>query len=143
MRRELDEPTPAQPVHEMTFRVCMRDMDHANIYFGTYYEWMDRAFADFLQSSGHSVREIFDAGLGIPIVESRCTYLTPVALDEVLCIRSWISGLGRTSFTVTHEFTRTSDGARVARGAITHVWIDRVTNKALEPPAWFRGLSGR
>jgi len=140
MRADFVEPRPGQVVHEMTFRVAMRDMDHANIYYAAYYEWMDRSFAEFVQKSGHSLREIFDGGFGAPIVESSCSYFAPVSLDDVLRVRSWISRMGRSSFTVTHDFTRVSDGARVARGSVTHVWVRRAQMESVPTPDWFRQL---
>lgn len=140
MREEFTKPRPERTVQETVFRVCMRDMDQANIYYATYYEWMDRSFSEFVGRSGHSLREIFDTGFGVPIIESRCSYLAPVALDDVLRVRSWISRMGRTSFTMTHDFTRAGDEVRVARGGVIHVWVKRPEMTPTPPPDWFRRL---
>jgi acyl-CoA thioester hydrolase len=138
MRDEFPEPKPEQAVEELVFRVCMRDVDHANIYYSAYYEWMDRSFSEFLHRAGHSLREVFASGLGIPIVESRCSYLAPVSLDDLIRIRMWISKLGRTSFVMTYDFTRVGDGVRVARGWVTHVWVKRPEMQPVPVPDWFR-----
>ena len=140
MREELTGPPPDQAVQETVFRVAMRDMDQANIYYATYYEWMDRSFSEFVGRSGHWLREIFDTGFGVPIIESRCSYLAPVALDDVLRVRTWISRMGRTSFTMAHDFIRVGDELRVARGSVIHVWIERKGMRPVPVPDWFRRL---
>jgi acyl-CoA thioester hydrolase len=99
---------------------------------------MDRGFSEFVHRAGHSLREVFDGGLGVPIVESRCSYLAPVNLDDVIRVRMWISKMGRTSFVMTYDFTRVGDGARVARGWVTHVWVKRPEMKPVPVPDWFR-----
>jgi len=136
-----EEPRPGQVVHEMTFRVCMRDMDHANIYYAAYYEWMERSAAEFFNAAGHPLAEIFGSGLGIPTVQSGCTYLAPVSLDDVLRVRTWVARMGRRSFTMAHEFTRVSDGRRVAQGFVTDVWVKRPEMEPTSPPEWFRRLT--
>jgi acyl-CoA thioester hydrolase len=133
-------PRAGQHVQALDFRVAMRDMDHANIYYSTYYEWMERVLGEFLAGVGHSVAEIFANGMAIPVVESRCSYLAPVALGELLRVRSWIVEMGRASFVMAHDFTRVRDGARVAYGEVTHVWVIRPAMTSVAAPEWFRAL---
>ena len=137
--RAYDEPGPDQLVGELTFRICLADMDHLNIYYAAYYEWMDRSFAEFLRQAGHSLAEVFDGGFAMPIVHSSCSYVAPVKLDDVLRVRSWLSSMRRTSFTLTHDFTRSSDGQRVARGTVT-LWVRVSGMEPTSPPDWFRKL---
>lgn len=134
-------PGPRQHVEEIRFRVAMRDVDSVNIYYATYYEWMERATCELFGRSGHPISGVFAAGFAIPVVHSSCTYLMPVRMDEILCVQSWISHLGRRSFQLTHRFARASDGAPVAWGRTTHVWAKRPAMAAALPPPWFRALA--
>jgi YbgC/YbaW family acyl-CoA thioester hydrolase len=120
----------------------MRDMDTVNIYYATYYEWMERATCELFGRAGHPISGVFAAGLGLPVVHSSCTYLAPVPMDEILRVVSWVSDVGRSSFTITHRFVRASDGGPVAWGRVTHVWVKRPEMTAVTPPAWFRTLAG-
>jgi YbgC/YbaW family acyl-CoA thioester hydrolase len=128
-------------VHELTFRVAMRDMDAVNIYYAAYYEWMERSLGEFFASAGHPVSAIFGSGLAFPTVQSGCTYRAPVSLDEVLRVRSWVSTVGRTSFTVRHEFSRDGQGELVAEGFATYVWVKRPEMTPIPVPDWIRSLA--
>jgi YbgC/YbaW family acyl-CoA thioester hydrolase len=135
-------PEPGQPAHEMSVRVALRDMDSVNIYYSSYYEWMERALAEFLDRAGHPISGIFDGGRAIPVVHSECSYLAPVRLDDRLRLRSWVAALGRTSFTMAHVFTREADEMRVALGRVTHVWVERAEMRSIPVPDWFRATAG-
>jgi YbgC/YbaW family acyl-CoA thioester hydrolase len=131
-------PRPGQPVHELRFRVALRDMDSVNIYYASYYEWMERSFGEFLDRAGHPISAIFGGGHALPVVRSECAYLAPVKLDDRLRLRSWVASVGRTSLTMAHAFTREADEARVAFGLVTHVWVDRAALSPLPVPDWLR-----
>lgn len=135
-------PAPGQPVHEMWFRVSLRDMDAVSIYYSSYYEWMERSLAEFLARAGHPISTIFDGGRALPVVRSECSYLAPVKLDDRLRVRSWVADLGRTSFTMAHAFTRENDEACVAFGLVTHVWVERAAMRPIPVPDWVRGSAG-
>lgn len=134
-------PRPRQRVGEVRFRVAMRDMDSVNIYYATYYEWMDRATCELFGRAGHPISDVFATGFAIPVVHSSCTYLAPVRMDELLCVQSWVSDVGRSSFRITHRFARESDGVPVAWGRVTHVWAKRPEMAAVTPPSWFQALA--
>jgi acyl-CoA thioester hydrolase len=126
----------------MRFRVALRDMDPVNIYYASYHEWMERSFGEFLDLAGHPISAIFGGGHALPVVRSECSYLAPVRLDERLRVRSWVAEVGRTSLTIAHAFTRDGDGARVAFGRVTHVWVDRSALRPLPVPDWLRACAG-
>jgi YbgC/YbaW family acyl-CoA thioester hydrolase len=125
----------------MRFRVAMRDVDSVNIYYATYYEWMERAASEFFGRAGHPISGVFAAGFAIPVVHSSCTYLAPVGMDEILCVQSWVSDVGRSSFGITHRFVRASDDRPVAWGRVIHVWAKRPEMAAVTPPSWFQALA--
>lgn len=108
----------------------------AQIHFTALYRWMDRGLSEWLAAVGHSFTRLVEEGPGIPIVEARCRFLARVRLDDELVLRTWIAGIGRTSFRSRHAFRR--DGELVADGELVHVCVERVSRATVPVPAWLR-----
>jgi acyl-CoA thioester hydrolase len=126
----------APHVHRQSFRVVMAEVDASQIHFTAIYRWMDRGFSEWLAEVGHPFTRILDEGPGVPIVDSRCSFLGRIALDDLLELRTVIGGIGRTSFRSRHEFTR--GGEVVARGELVHVCVNRQTREPVPVPDWLR-----
>lgn len=126
---------PSVPyVHEHAFRVVMSEVDVAQIHFTAMYRWMDRGLSEWLAAVGHPFTTLLRDGPGIPIVDSRCRFLLRVLLDDELVLRSYVTGVGRTSFRTRHEFSRA--GAMAVEGELVHVCVDRVTRATVPVPDW-------
>lgn len=123
-------------VHEHGFRVVMAEVDVAQIHFTAMYRWMDRSLSEWLAEVGHPFTQILEEGPGIPIVDSRCRFLRRVLLDDELVIRSYVAGVGRTSFRTRHEFRRAAE--TVVEGELVHVCVDRTTRATVPVPEWLR-----
>jgi YbgC/YbaW family acyl-CoA thioester hydrolase len=128
---------PSVPyVHEHRFRVVMSEVDVAQIHFTAMYRWMDRGLTEWLAAVGHPFTRILEEGPGIPIVDSRCRFRLRVMLDDELVLRSFVSGVGRTSFRTRHEFRRA--GELAVEGELVHVCVDRVSRATVPVPDWLR-----
>ena len=123
-------------IHRRTFRVVMAEVDVAQIHFTNAYRWMDRGLSEWLAEIGHPFTQILQTGPGIPIVDSRCSFLGRIMLDDMIEQTTEIGGVGRTSFRSRHEFRR--DGETVARGELVHVCVDRETRETTPVPDWLR-----
>lgn len=123
-------------VHEHRFRVVMSEVDVAQIHFTAMYRWMDRGLSEWLAVVGHPFTELLDEGPGIPVVDSRCRFLQRVLLDDELTLRSYVTGVGRTSFRTRHEFRRA--GTMAVEGELVHVCVDRETRATVPVPDWLR-----
>jgi acyl-CoA thioester hydrolase len=126
----------APHVHSATFRVVMSEVDVAQIHFTAVHRWMDRGLSTWLAEIGRPFTDILVTGPGIPIVESRCTFLGRIMLDDVIDQRTALGGVGRTSFRSRHTFAR--EGEVLARGELVHVCVDRVTREPVPVPGWLR-----
>lgn len=129
----------ATHTHMATFRVVMAEVDVAQIHFSAVHRWMDRGLCEWLAEVGHPFTSLLREGPGIPIVESRCSFLGGIMLDDVIDQTTRIGGVGRTSFRSRHTFSR--DGQVMARGELVHVCVDRETRETVPVPAWLSDLA--
>lgn len=126
----------APHVHTATFRVVMSEVDVAQIHFTAVHRWMDRGLSEWLAEIGHPFTQLLETGPGIPVVETRCSFVGRIMLDDIIDQRSEIGGVGRTSFRSRHLFTRA--GETMARGELVHVCVDRETRQTVPVPEWIR-----
>ena len=126
----------APHVHTATFRVVMSEVDVAQIHFTAVHRWMDRGLSEWLAEIGHPFTQLLETGPGIPIVETRCSFVGRIMLDDVIDQRSEIGGVGRTSFRSRHLCTR--GGETMARGELVHVCVDRESRETVPVPDWIR-----
>lgn len=110
-------------------RVYLYDTDASGLlFFGAPARWLAEAEADLLGSLGVG---ILDGGFGVPVRSVTIEYLEPLELHENVHQEAWISRVGRTSFTITHQFSK--EGGQVAVSAETrHVYV-RMTDVTPHP----------
>ena len=70
----------------------MAEVDVAQIHFTAVHRWMDRGLSEWLAEVGHPFTALLETGPGIPIVESRCSFVGRILLDDVIDQRSEIGG---------------------------------------------------
>ena len=128
-------PMPAH-VHTARFPVVMSEVNVAQIHFTAVHRWMDRGLSEWLSEVGHPFTRILEEGPGIPIVETRCSFVGRIMLDDVIEQTTEIGGVGRTSFRSRHTFSRA--GELMARGELIHVCVDRATREPVPVPDWIR-----
>jgi 4-hydroxybenzoyl-CoA thioesterase len=121
-----------------TRRLTMGDVDAIQVYAPNYFRWMDQGIHELFAALGHPVSQFLAEGNGTPAVDAGCQYFAPVTLDEVLECTTYVSRVGTSSFDLTHEFR--CDGRAVARGSMTHVWIEirDGVQFAVPVPGWLR-----
>lgn len=120
-----------------THHVNMTDVDMVQVNFSRFFLWMDDAYDSLLRQLGHPLSSIIADGFATPVVDARCSYLRPVALDDQFTVKSGVIAVGNTSYTVAHQFS-TVEGV-FAIGRVTHVWI--TTDGVQTPvtaPEWVR-----
>ncbi len=121
------------------FQVVMSEVDVAQIHFTNAYRWMDRGLSEWLAEVGHPFTRLLEEGPGIPIVDSRCSFLGRIMLDDMIDQRTDVTGVGRTSFRSRHVFER--NGEVMARGELVHVCVDRETRETTPVPDWLRAVA--
>lgn len=113
-------------VHTTSVTVRWGDADPAGIaFYPRFYEWYDVGTEALFESIGLPFPETFErhAIVGVPIVESGSTFLSPVRWADVLAVRSRIAWVKDKTFRVDHEI---SVGDRLcARGFEVRAWVKR------------------
>ena len=91
-----------------------------------YFEIFDQSswllFEAALGVKPQDLGKIYDI-LGLPLVDARATFQTPVKFGDSIEITSRIAQFGRTSFTIQHKITL--EGEPAAEGVETRVWAKR------------------
>lgn len=102
------------------------DADPAGIvFYPRFFEWYDLGTETLFESHGLPWPETFERYriVGVPIVESGSTFLSPVRYGDVLTIRSSVAWVKNKTFRMEHEI---SVGPRLcARGFEVRAWVRR------------------
>ncbi len=103
-----------------------------------YYLWFDTVVNQFLIANGtldiHAGETI---GL---VIESHCNYFSPLAFPEPVTAGLCVSRLGNTSVRYEVGIFRGDEDMASAQGHFVHVYVDRVSRKAVSIPAATRSL---
>ncbi|NUK29451.1 acyl-CoA thioesterase [Parageobacillus sp. VR-IP] len=107
---------------EYSFQVHWGDTDAAGIvFYPNFYKWMDAASHHFFATIGHSTWRLFqEEKIGMPIVEAKCQFHSPLFFEDQVCVKSTIAELREKSFRIQHQFFRGEQ--LVAEGYEVRVW---------------------
>jgi len=92
------------------------------IFYPNYYRWMDEASWALFASAGFPADRMRAEHFSLPLVDSRCEFLSSPFFGDEIEIRSHVSKWGRSSFTLAHEFLIAGEGRVLARGSESRVW---------------------
>ena len=112
----------------MTVRISRRTLawgecDPAGIiFYPNYYRWMDEATWALFAAAGYAADRMRAEHFSLPLVDSRCEFLSSPLFGDEIEIRSHVSKWGRSSFSLSHEFAIPRDGRLLARGSESRVW---------------------
>ena len=104
-----------------------------------FYEWFDTAVNAWLID-----QDMLDVAAGDPIglvVETRCTYASPLAFPEAVEVGLAVAELGRSSIRYRIGIFAKDAPSAAAQGEFVHVVVDRATRKPVDiPHDWRRKL---
>ncbi|WP_102346662.1 acyl-CoA thioesterase [Bacillus sp. Marseille-P3661] len=124
-------------VHKYHFRVEWGDTDAAGIVFSpNFYKFMDQAAHNFFETIGFPLSKLVRVDkIGIPSVESKCTFKKPLYHEDDVIIQTSISELRDKVIKFSHEFVK--DGEVVAYGyqvrALASIGGERVKAISIPP----------
>jgi len=101
-------------------------------------EYFEDAFLAWLDDACGGYGALRALGYDFVIVESRCSYLRPARLDEVVTIAVRPVSAGRTAFTIGFDMER--EGAAIVTAAVTYVAVR--DGRPAELPSAVRGPLG-
>jgi YbgC/YbaW family acyl-CoA thioester hydrolase len=92
------------------------------IFYPNYYRFMDEATWAMFTQAGYDAQRMRAEHFSLPLVDSRCEFLSSPLFGDEIEIRSQVSKWGRSSFSLSHEFVIAEDGRLLARGSESRVW---------------------
>lgn len=101
-----------------------------------YYEWFDSAVNAWMVEQG-----MLDIATGDPIalvVETRCTYATPLAFPQPVDVGLAVAELGRSSIRYRIGIFAEGSDSAAAEGEFVHVVVGRSDRRPVEIPALWR-----
>lgn len=83
-------------------------VDYAGLMFsGDFYMWAEHAFQRWQTSKGLSWRKMIDVyNVGLPSVETRCRYVSPIMMEQPFEISLSLDDLTTRGFTYSFEFVK-------------------------------------
>jgi len=92
------------------------------IFYPNYYRFMDEATWAMFAQAGYPAERMRAEHFSLPLVDSRCEFLSSPLFGDEIEIRSQVARWSRSSFSVAHEFVIAKDGRLLARGSESRVW---------------------
>jgi len=131
-----------------TFRVEYGETDgQGRVFYANYWRFFDRGRCAYWMQLGLSEEEIRHIEQATVMVDVHCTYRAPAVFWDLVCVRTRIAQLGRSSLRMEFAVAHDSTQALMAEGHATLVHVDLVSNKSVPFPAAFKtrvqALEGR
>ena len=103
-----------------------------------YYSYFDTAVNQFLIERG--VLDIHDGKVVGFVVDSGCSYFSPVAFPDTVHVGIRVAKLGNSSVRYEIAVYRNEDETPAACGHFVHVYVERSSNQAVPIPAPVRAV---
>jgi acyl-CoA thioester hydrolase len=118
--------TDAQPAKVTTVRLSYADCDPAGIlYYAAWFVVMERILSEWFFEQGFRFDTMAELVGGAPVTRSTwCEYLAPAKVYDLVSVEMRIAEVGRSSYRLAFEMTRTGDDVVVARAGIGCVFLD-------------------
>jgi len=95
------------------------------IYHPNYYIYFEMGRTEFLrEAAGISYKEMEEAGVMLPLIETRCKYRIPAKYDDELIVRSAIKEMTVARIAFEYKLIRQSDNALLAEGETVHAFTN-------------------
>ena len=110
-------------VSEISIRVPYADTDQMGmVYYANYYVYFERGRTEWLRDKGLEYRSLEAKGIYLPVVESSCRYRSPARYDDLITVRTEVSGVGACS--IEFSYTVTSGDNKIAEGRTKHPFVN-------------------
>ncbi|MDY7575647.1 thioesterase family protein [Actimicrobium sp. CCI2.3] len=103
-----------------------------------YYHWFDTIINELLISGG--VLDIVDSSVIGLVIESNCTYFSPVAFPDRITAALRVAALGNSSIRYELAIFCNDDDLAAAQGYVVHVCVERASRQSTPIPLPMRSL---
>jgi acyl-CoA thioester hydrolase len=120
-------------------RVMMSHTDQEGIVNNiSFFTYLEAGRFEYFRTLGLRLSDIKREGIGMAMVESCCSFLSPLFFDDVIEIFARIDRFGSSSFRMKYLIYVPERDVIAARGHTVSVFTDPVTRKTHPIPAVFR-----
>lgn len=131
-----DSPRSAWP-HFLSIQTRWMDNDvYGHVNNVQYYSYFDTAVNQFLIERG--VLDIHQGEIVGFVVDSGCSYFSPVAFPDVVHVGIRVAKLGNSSVRYEIGIYRNDEALPAAVGHFVHVYVERSSNRSVPIPAHVR-----
>lgn len=122
--------------HEIEIRVRYQETDgQGRVHHGNFVNYFEIGRVELLRASGHSYRELEEAGVLLVVSELTCRYYLPAFYDDLLRLKT--TTVRSRGVRIEHQYEVRRDEQLVADGR-TVVACVRPDGKVQKLPAWLR-----
>ena len=132
-------------IYEAIVRVRYGETDKMGVvYHPNYYMYFEIGRTEFLREmGGMSYKDLEDAGVMMPIIETKCKYNIPAKYDDELTVYTSIETMTVARITFTYKIIRKKDEAFIVEGETSLAFVNkcgRVINMKKHYPELFEKL---
>jgi acyl-CoA thioester hydrolase len=113
---------------ETALRVRYAETDQMGfVYHGNYFTWLEIGRVELCRKLGFEYKQMeTEDDCYIVVAEAKCRYKRPARFDDVLTIRTRVTGAQRRTVRFGYAILNSSTGELLATGETTHVICDRL-----------------
>jgi acyl-CoA thioester hydrolase len=101
------------------------------VHHSNYYVYFEAAREDFILGSGISYKDVEEAGIMMPLVETHCKYSEGAKYADELIIETSLEELSPIKVAFQYKVIREVDGKQLAKGSTVQAFVDKETFKVL------------
>ncbi|MDR3350685.1 MAG: acyl-CoA thioesterase [Prevotellaceae bacterium] len=121
-------------MHETKIRVQYYDTDRMGVvHHSNYIRYFETGRTEFIRACGIPYARIEAEGVLMPVISVECRCFLPACYDEVLTVRTKISGEITARICFAYEIYNES-AQLVCTGSTTLAFIDAATRRPVRPP---------
>ena len=107
------------------------------VHFASVVRYFDVGLRNVLDAADLSFQDLFDRGLGLPIVNVSCEYTHPMRYGDQLTVQTRVASLSDHTVALSLRF-QNEDGTVTANGTLTAAFLDIDKQQATPIPADIR-----
>ncbi|MBF7084298.1 acyl-CoA thioesterase [Desulfallas sp. Bu1-1] len=118
------------------YRVSFSDIDYGRIlFYGKVYSIVEKASEEFYLEHGIDLRDLIGKRhIGVPLVESRCQYISPMKYLDVVNVDLGAVDLTRKGFRLLFNLSVLPEGRLAAAGYLKFRFVNTKEFKGIEIP---------
>lgn len=110
---------PDRPTEDRTrLRVRYAETDQmGRAHHMQYLAWFELGRTELMRAAGVAYSELEKQGVRLPVANAQIEYSGAAGYDELVEIRTWVSGVRSRTVTFSYSASRVSDGDEIATGS--------------------------